>query len=77
MQSRKCNQEAEWPLFLRLLGIICQANSDKSLNGHKSLFHLGSIKAFMAALGSCSTLPIAEKGRFLMQTILKITSTLV
>ncbi|AXQ15631.1 hypothetical protein AYI74_06625 [Shewanella algae] len=77
MQSRKCNQEAEWPLFLRFLALICRTNSDKSLNGHKSLFHLGSIKAFMAALGSCSTLPMAEKGRFLMQTILKITSTLV
>lgn len=47
------------------------------VNLSKSLFHLGSIKAFMAALGACSTLPMAEKGRFLMQTILKITSTLV
>ncbi|WP_345863853.1 hypothetical protein [Shewanella algae] len=47
------------------------------VNLSKSLFHLGSIKAFMAALGAFSTLPMAEKGRFLMQTILKITSTLV
>lgn len=41
------------------------------VNLSKSLFHLCSIKAFMAALDSCSTLPMAEKGRFLMQTILK------